>query len=442
MRRDHTGDPIVDPTRVKPHRAPGQRRQWTALLLVGVVVGGVAAAAYLLLAPRPALHTLRSYDSATVTRERLIRTTQARGQVVFPVQMHLTSPESGTAALLHVAEGDRVTAGQALAEIAAADLIQALDDLRAELAAAERSLAQQRLQRRILLQRTRRRIADLDRRAGDAAADHDRTQGLVDRGLAPRRDMVATKRHLDGVLAERDELRLQLTEDRELAEVDDAMAAAAVTGLEVALRRHEARIAALAIASPIGGVVLAVEPALTVTGSSIARNQRLFTIADPDSAVIELQVEERHAPALREGQPVTLTVGARAIIGSVIAIGSVARQSADGLGATVLVRVRPEADAGPLLPGASAVGVLEIGVKESALVLPRGSFLTTGSQRYLYRIEGDQAVRVAATFGRIEGNRVEVVTGVAAGDRVIVSGYQSFIEHETVSLAAARGNDS
>ena len=437
-----TGDPIVDRTRVRPHRSPGKRHQWTALLLVGVLAGGVAAAAYLLLVPRPAPYTLSAYDSATVTRERLIRTTQARGLVILPVQMHLASPESGTAALLQVAEGDPVTAGQALAEIAAPDLIQSLDDLRAELAAAERSLAQQRLQRRVLLQRARRRIADLDRRADDAAADHDQTQALVSRGLAPRRDLVATRRHLDGVLAERDELRLQLAEDSELAAVDDSLAAAAVTGLEVALRRHEARLAALAIASPISGVVLAVEPALTVAGSSIARNQRLFTIADPGSAVIELQVAERHAPALRDGQSVALTVGTRALGGAVIAIGSVARQSADGLGATVLVRVRPDAEAGPLLPGASAVGVLEIGVQEAALVLPRGPYLTTGSQRYLYRIEGDRAVRVAATFGRIEGNRVEVVTGVAAGDQVIVSGYQNFIEHETVNLAAARGNHS
>ena len=137
-----------------------------------------------------------------------------------------------------------------------------------------------------------------------------------------------------------------------------------------------------------------------------------------------------------------LTVGARALAGAVIAIGSVARQSADGLGATVLVRVRPDPEAGKLLPGASAVGVLEIGVKDAALVLPRGPFLTTGSQRYLYRIEGDRAVRVAATFGLTEGNQVEVVSGVAEGDRMIVSGYQNFIEHETVSLLTVAGRRS
>ena len=86
--------------------------------------------------------------------------------------------------------------------------------------------------------------------------------------------------------------------------------------------------------------------------------------------------------------------------------------------------------------------MLETGVTEAALVLPRGPYLTTGSQRYLYRLEGDRAVRSAVTFGRIEGNRVEVVTGVAAGDRIIVSGYQNFIEHETINVTATEGNAS
>ena len=60
----------------------------------------------------------------------------------------------------------------------------------------------------------------------------------------------------------------------------------------------------------------------------------------------------------------------------------------------------------------------------------------------MYLIEGDRALRVAATFGRIEGNRVVVVSGVTAGDQVIVSGYQNFIEHETVSLGTAQGSAS
>ena len=143
---------------------------------------------------------------------------------------------------------------------------------------------------------------------------------------------------------------------------------------------------------------------------------------------------EQYAGALRIGQPVELGIGSVGVTGAVAAVGRVAQQSPDGLGATVLVRVQPAPDSGPLLSGATAVGVMEVGVTEGALLLPRGPYLTTGSQRYLYRIEGDRAVKVAVTFGQVEGNLVEVLTGVEAGDPVIVSGYQNFIEHDTVII--------
>jgi hypothetical protein len=38
------------------------------------------------------------------------------------------------------------------------------------------------------------------------------------------------------------------------------------------------------------------------------------------------------------------------------------------------------------------------------------------------------------TFGTIEGQLVQVLSGVEAGDEVIISGYQNYIEYETVKL--------
>jgi HlyD family secretion protein len=68
------------------------------------------------------------------------------------------------------------------------------------------------------------------------------------------------------------------------------------------------------------------------------------------------------------------------------------------------------------------------------MMIPRGPYLTTGSQRYLYKVEGNVARRVDVTFGVMEGNTVEVLTGVEAGDEVITSGYQNFIEFEQITL--------
>lgn len=435
---------IVDTDKVKAYRPPGQRRQWRLVLLVGVLVVGLAAAAYLLLGPRREIYTLRSYDAAQVTRGRLVQTTQASGSVVFPVRMTVVSPEAGSAMTVHVQEGDRVNAGQPLAELAAADLVETLDDLRADLADAERSLARQRLLSRVDLERKQRQIDDLARDIEEAAAERDEAQSLVASGVSARSDLEAAERTLQGLIDDRRERSLQLAEDREVAALDDQVALAAIAAQQVDIRRQQDRIAAMVITAPIDGEVLSMEAALGVPGSVIDDNQALFTIADPGSAVIELEVLEQYAGALSIDQPVELSIGSAGVTGTVAAVGRVAQQSPDGLGATVLVRVQPAPGSGPLLSGATAVGVMEVGVTEGALLLPRGPYLTTGSQRYLYRIDGDRAAKIAVTFGQVEGNVVEVLTGVEAGDRIIVSGYQNFIEHDIVVIGGSvvEGSDA
>jgi HlyD family secretion protein len=160
----------------------------------------------------------------------------------------------------------------------------------------------------------------------------------------------------------------------------------------------------------------------------------LFTIADPTSAIVELEVLEQYSALLSVGQEVTLTVGSSAIKGSITSIGKVAQQSSDGLGATVSVKVKPQENTTTLLLGNTAVGEINLGTKQGALLLKRGPYLTTGSQKWLYVVKGNTAVRTAVTFGETQGNTVEILSGVSAGEEVITSGYQNFIEYERITL--------
>jgi multidrug efflux pump subunit AcrA (membrane-fusion protein) len=52
----------------------------------------------------------------------------------------------------------------------------------------------------------------------------------------------------------------------------------------------------------------------------------------------------------------------------------------------------------------------------------------------VYKIEGKKAKKTAVEFGEIQGNQVEVVKGLAAGDRIIVSSYSEFIDESVVEL--------
>lgn len=430
---------IVDSSKVKAYRPPGQRRQWRLVLLVVVLVVGLAVAAYAVLSPRQELYTLRSYEAASVTLGRLVQTTQASGQVAFPVQITLVSPEIGSAAMLYVSEGDWVQEGQLLAKLSASDMEEELEDLRAGLLDAGRSLTKEQLQSRVLLSRKQRQIDALERKIENSMAERNEVRSMVIAKVSPMSELDAVEDAIQDLIADRDEQRLQLSEDLEIATLDEQDAQASISALEVEIQRQQDRIAAMLITGPIDGEVLEVESALGIPGSAIKDNQTLFTIADPSSAVIELEVLEQYASVIRVGQLVELSVGTLGLSGKVVSVGRVAQQSADGLGATVLVRVVPDSTPEPLLSGATAVGVLEVGVTESALLLPRGPYLTTGSQRHLYVIDGDRAIKVTVTFGQVKGNLVEVVAGVEEGDLIVVSGYQNFIENDIVVIERSDG---
>jgi HlyD family secretion protein len=425
---------IVDAVGVKPYRSNGQRRQILIAVVVVVVVAALAAGAYVLLAPKQQVYVLSAYESTTVERGSLIQSTQASGIVTFPVQMRLTSPEEGYADELYVSAGDAVETGQALASLDVPDLEERLEDLRSALAEAERTYEKALAQNRIAVARATREIADLDQDVAEAREERERINTLVSVNASRQSDLDTVDARVSELVGSRREAQTRLSEDQKLYHLEEQSRRAAISDYETQIDRLMDRIAATTIRSPMDGEVLEVNASLAVPGSPIATNAELSTVADPTSARVELEVLEQYSALLTMGQEVELTVGSARFPGRISSIGRVATQSSDGLGATVLVEVTPEDQGQALLLGNTAVGEIELGAKENTMLLPRGPYLTTGSQRYLYRISGDKAERILVTFGSVQGSMVEILSGVEPGDEVITSGYQNFIEFESIRL--------
>jgi HlyD family secretion protein len=426
---------IVDVDNVKPYRSPKQRRQVLIAIVVVLIVAGVGAGAYLFLAPKKQTYVLRSFETAKVQTGSLVQTTQASGTVAVPVQMNLPSPEEGYAAALYVAEGDTVVKGQVLARLDVPDLRTSVEDQQSALQDAKRTYDKTVAQNRINVERKQRSIASLAADVADAGVERDRLKKLVSINSSRQSELDAAQKALDKQIASKKEQELQLQEDQRLYALDEQTRLAAIADLETKISRLMERIRATAISSPMNGEVLDIDSTLGVPGSRVANSKTLFTIADPASAIAELEVAEQYSGLLSLGQSVKLTVGSTTMTGRITSIGKVAQQSSDGLGATVSVKVKPEGDTGSaLLLGNTAVGELDLGVKENAMTIPRGPYLTTGSQRYLYKVQGSIAKRVAVTFGLMEGNTVEILSGVESGDEVITSGYQNFVEYEEITL--------
>ncbi|GAH48320.1 unnamed protein product, partial [marine sediment metagenome] len=151
-------------------------------------------------------------------------------------------------------------------------------------------------------------------------------------------------------------------------------------------------------------------------------------------AVVELNFDEQYADQLTEGMSVELTINEVNYTGTISIVSKIAVASSVGLGSTIKVTVIPDTGGVLLYPGTTVVGEVNLGSREDVPALKRGAFLTTGSQKYLYRVQGDTAEKIIVTYGAIQSDTVELLSGVNAGDVIIVSGYQNFIQYSKVKL--------
>lgn len=431
---------IIQDATAKPYRTPGEKRQRVMLFVTVAVVALIAAGAYLFLVPKKTSYALRTYDLATVSRADLVRKAQVSGTVGIAVSMTVTAPDlgkTGYVAELYVREGDAVVKGQTLARLQAPDLEDERSDLEAELDEARAALEQLEVQNRFSQNRAEREISRVRDEIVKAEAEVERQMRLVALNSSRESELDAAEDALAKLEQSLEDMLIELDESRTLAALNEAAKAAQIGRLETRIERLEADIRSATVTSPLTGEVLEAAAVLSVPGSAVSSGETLFTIADRSSAIVELEVPEQYAGLLREGLHAALSIGGAAMSGTIASVGKVATMSSDGLGATVVVKVVPESPE-RVLPGSSAVAELVLGVKNDALTLPRGPYLSTGSQRYVYAVNGNSAVRRNVTFGEIQTDTVEILSGLEEGNTVIISGYQNFIEYETVTLGGTR----
>jgi membrane fusion protein, heavy metal efflux system len=290
------------------------------------------------------------------------------------------APISGPVVRLLVELGARVTAGQGLAFVSSPDFAAAVAQYRKALAAAVNT----------------RRIADQDEQLwkNDAIARRDLEQAQTDAAQAA---------------ADRDAALTQLKS----IGVDSASAAAVQEGRPVEAPQGLIR-------SPIDGVV--VERLVTPGQLLQAGTTPCFTVADLSTVWVMGNVFESDLPDVAAGDPADIqpTVGDQRFAGAVDYVGAlvdpqtrattvriVARNRADFLKRDMYVRVRIRSRRprrGLLVPVTA--------VLRDAQNLP-----------FVFVASPDSSfARRQVTLGARVGNRFEISSGIAAGERIIVEG--------------------
>jgi HlyD family secretion protein len=287
----------------------------------------------------------------------------------------------GTLSRVAVDIGDRVRAGQMVAELDAREIEAQVDAAAAAVNVAEAGLEA------------------AEAALANATLEHDRAQNLFERGALPRQRLDGAETARRAAAAQRD------------------LAKATLAQTQASLRRAREVRRDATLTSPVDGVI--VERNYDAGSLVSPGDEPVVAVADLRVMTLEAGVSELEAGRLRAGMPVRVTVQARSgevFEGRIAAIAP----EVDPRNRHFRIEVRMPNPGGVLLSGMYATATIPLARAAQAVAVPREAVTTRDGRRVALRIDTNIVTEVPVTEGVSDGRLVQIAAGLQAGD-VIVS---------------------
>jgi RND family efflux transporter MFP subunit len=158
----------------------------------------------------------------------------------------------------------------------------------------------------------------------------------------------------------------------------------------------------------------------------------VMSIVRVDPLKVIAEIPEKMAPWIKEGQPVQLHVDAypdRTFIGKVSRISPAVNTATRAFPFEALV---PNQDA-VLKPGTFARVHIESGKTDNVLTLPYATMQYRYGVNRVFLLDGDKLTAHELKVGERLGDRIEIISGVKAGDRVAATDIEKLTDGQKVS---------
>lgn len=192
--------------------------------------------------------------------------------------------------------------------------------------------------------------------------------------------------------------------------------------------RSRGRLENLVVRAPLGGQLSFVS---VTPGQQVQSGESIGEIKVLDQFKVHTSLSEYYVDRITTGLPATVLYQGRRYP---LRITKVVPEVKDRMFDVDLVFTADMPD--NVRVGKSFRVQIELGQPEDALVIPRGNFYQATGGQWIYRLDedGTRARRVPLTIGRQNPQQYEVTGGLQPGDRVIVTGYDSFGEAEELVI--------
>lgn len=406
-----------------------KRRPW--LLMVAAGASAILLAANLVTRLLPTGFRVAAGDLRIVTVAAAVFNDDVivRATAEPAVSVELDSIETGRVEEVMVADGAAVKQGEFLFRLSNPQRRLEVLARQSEYAQLYSTFSTMRVQYEVTRAEYRRRFNDLHAEFDRLEKLHRRNVELGEIGFISR---AALEESQDNVAVNGQKLEDEkVNQTRELDLKRSALAEMerALAGVQDGLKVVNENFEALAVRAPIQGRITNFDLKI---GSLVQAGDHIGRIDDPDRFKLSMQVDEFYLNRVAIGQRASM------IIDGQTWHAKVARSNTQVKDGRFTVELEFDDGRQPTLrAGQSLDCQLTLGEPSPALVLPNGAFVseTGGAWAYVVAADGRSAQRQPIRLGRRNNLQLEVLDGLKAGDRVVVSSYGAFARSERLALS-------
>jgi HlyD family secretion protein len=374
----------------------------------------------------------KAVETHQATRSDLVQTVVASGRIITPQRASVGAVVTGRVVRIPVEEGQSVKRGDVLIVLDDEDESASVAQARGAVAQAEARLRQLR---EVGLPAAEQALIQAQANFTQARQQHERAKELKAKGFVSQAALDDAQRNLDVAESQLRAAKLQVATNRPSGS-DFALAQTALAQARANLGVAQAKLDQTVILAPVDGTLIArnVEP-----GNVVQAGKELMALAPEGETQVVVQIDEKNLAQLRVGQHALASADAfpRERFAAVLVY---INPGIDALRGSVEVKLRVPKPPGYLRQDMTVSVDIEVARSAGTVVVPADVVRDANSaQPWVLAVDGWRAQRRAVKLGLKGDGRVEVLDGVAPGDRLISASQAMVKSGQRVRAVAAAG---
>lgn len=402
-------------------------RQLVSLVAIGIVVI-VATVGLGRLKPAPPTVEAATLWPDSVKRGPMVRQVRGLGTLVPEDIRWIPATTQGRVEVIRLRPGTLVTPDSVILQLTNPELDQLVEDAELKLQAAQAVLANLRVQLQNDLLQQRAAAALIDADYNKAQMQYDMNLALAEKQLVSALTLRQSKLDAEQLAVRQKIAKEQLDSREESGRAQLAVQQSAVDQARAVLQLRHRQRDELQVRAGLTGVLQLVP---VEAGQQVAPGTNLARVANPGKLKAEIKIPETQAKDIQIGQKASIDTRVGFIAGRVARIDPSVQNGTR----TVDVSLDDELPKGAV-PDLTVDGTIELERLNDVLYVGRPAFGQDKSTIGLFKVDptGETATRVQVQLGVSSVNTIEIVNGLQAGDRVILSDMSAWDGFDRVRL--------